>query len=125
MTISYRLISNDDDYDWDAALRNLKITSMFFNKDEGHIVINNKYALIPKGDCCSTSWIEHYELPEAGEITKELKKISIDTIDTEDGDASTYFYKLITDKGSYDIEMRHESNGYYGGWLGLYHIIVS
>ncbi len=26
-----------------------------------------------------------------------------------------YFYEIVTDKGSFTLEMRNESNGYYGG----------
>ena len=30
---------------------------------------------------------------------------------------SYYFYEITTNKGSYMIEMRNSSNGYYGGSL--------
>lgn len=109
-------------------LNNIKINSIKSNSDKIIIESNNKtFILSAEGDCCSSSWIEHIELPKPGEIIKSLEKIDItkcedDYID-EQGEhhecLEFYFYRLITDKGSYDIEMRNSSNGYYGGWLEL------
>lgn len=79
------------------------------------------------GDCCSDSWVEHVESPsqpekivsfEEIEIPPTFNEVKTEKRPIEDMDVvKFYFYKITTDKGSYLIEMRNNSNGYYGGWL--------
>lgn len=95
-------------------------TTLIFNTDIGDFVF---YAY---GDCCSSSWIEHFESPEKPEKIVSFEEIEIDPfpdrepINDDDYDClQQYFYKVTTDKGMYNIEMRNESNGYYGGNLEL------
>lgn len=78
------------------------------------------------GDCCSESWVEHIDSPQkpekivqiqeiqiSGYEPTEYKKKSKESIDVLD----CYFYQIVTEGGSYLIELRNDSNGYYGGWL--------
>lgn len=74
------------------------------------------------GDCCSHSWIEHMDdVPE----NFTIQNISEKEVSTSDHKGEyedfliQYFYEIETDKGSFTIEMRNESNGYYGGSINL------
>ena len=78
------------------------------------------------GDCCSTSWIEHMDDFIYPFTVSEVEEKNITVIqecgfdlktDTYNDEIKQYFYELKTDKGSFTIEMRNESNGYYGGGL--------
>lgn len=69
-------------------------------------------------DCCSSTWIEHVELPALGFPATVLGVDDLDMPD-EDGDSCIRFYgcKITTDRGHIVIDYRNESNGYYGGHL--------
>lgn len=73
------------------------------------------------GDCCSRSWIEHINwinfLVDA--IVTEVKNRDMpeDDIDKHGNCIAYYGWTIVTNKGRCDIEMRNESNGYYGGSL--------
>jgi hypothetical protein len=74
------------------------------------------------GDCCSSSWIEHVELPAMGFPAKVMAVESLNLPgshgDTDDGDClQVYGMKISTDKGDIVIDYRNSSNGYYGGSL--------
>lgn len=77
--------------------------------------------LVADGDCCSHSWFESFESDaEGGEITS----IDFDTAPVNaanawaDGDERKVYFPLVkTTKGRICIEMRNESNGYYGGYI--------
>jgi hypothetical protein len=79
------------------------------------------------GDCCSHSWIEHFESPSHPETIIKFEEIEIAPYEVSDKSTAFpddyvdvvahYFYKLTTDKSTYNIEMRNNSNGYYGGSL--------
>lgn len=128
----------DEEY---KKLIGLRIKSIIHDEYEIKIYGEEKsFALSTYSECCSTSWIEHIELPSPGEIIEDFQQIEIPrSIESrlykifkasEDGgvidehgkeheDLKLYFYRLRTDKGRYDIEMRNSSNGYYGGYLNL------
>ncbi len=73
------------------------------------------------GDCCSHSYIESLDNPEA---FKDAELISVESVS---GDAKIIeediqvhkwtFYKFKTSKGDCTLSFRNESNGYYDGWL--------
>ena len=73
------------------------------------------------GGCCSRSWFEHVsgfvapfkilEVPELRMLSKN-KKVW-DANETEL--TQIYSVAFVTDHGRADIELRNESNGYYGG----------
>lgn len=79
-----------------------------------------------EGDCCSTSWVEHLELP--GNI-KGATVLSVDDSvpitqdhsehDEDNGGDSIQVYNTVfrTDRGDIVLEYRNSSNGYYGGSL--------
>lgn len=84
-------------------------------KTDGYVIEGE-----PEGDCCSRSWIEHFENDGGGEITK-FDSSSDGEIDESLSDKYTdvkqYFSTLYTEKGRVTWEMRNSSNGYYGGWI--------
>ena len=73
------------------------------------------------GDCCSNSWIEHVSLPAGGFPATVLSEEEVEMPNVPDnpyGDVTRrYGFKLVTDKGYFELEFRNESNGYYGGNL--------
>ena len=74
------------------------------------------------GECCSNSWIEHVSLPAGGFPATVLSEEEVDMPnvpnDNPYGDVTRrYGFKLVTDKGYFELEFRNESNGYYGGNL--------
>lgn len=102
-----------------------KIFSMSLSDDKEIMTLKTQNSLITltaQGDCCSHSWIEHYDaIPEGtiikSVITKDVRVLKED----EDYDLlQQYFYEIITDKGCFTIELRNSSNGYYGGYLEVY-----
>jgi hypothetical protein len=79
-----------------------------------------RFTLSCEGDCCSTSWFEHVELPSLPFTITAIEEVDgKDVLDEEvlkNHDVlKTYGLKMTTDKGHLDIDMRNDSNGYYGG----------
>ena len=84
-----------------------------------------------EGDCCSYTWIENIENPEAviGSPVLVAEDISMPEatepstkIEYHDSIAF-YGFKISTLKGTCTIDYRNNSNGYYGGnlvWPGDY-----
>lgn len=75
------------------------------------------------GDCCSNTWVENIENPEA---TIGSPVLVAEDIAMPDGDhpednnrdqVEYYGFKIETLKGTCTIDYRNESNGYYGGNL--------
>lgn len=88
------------------------------------------YTFDAVGDCCSHSWIEHMEGQENLYGTPVVQVIDHEKTEyVDDRDAfysnhiKVYKYTIKTAKGDCDIEMRNESNGFYGGWLQLRKIV--
>lgn len=73
------------------------------------------------GDCCSTSWIEHFNnlIALQGQIVVDVNEVNKgeDPDDKRDECVDVYIYQLLTEKGVVEIEMRNGSNGYYCGWI--------
>jgi hypothetical protein len=100
------------------------IKKVMIAKDKKAIkFITNEGDIIARadGDCCSSSWIEHVELPAMGFPTKVVSEQDIEMPDlgnpNEYDEIAYYGYKITTDKGDMIIDYRNKSNGYYGGWL--------
>lgn len=75
-----------------------------------------------EGDCCSHSWFEHFEGVDSlvGATVKNIEEISLENVGIKSEDwecIRVYGYKITTDKGYAQIEMRNSSNGYYGGYI--------
>ncbi len=71
------------------------------------------------GDCCSKSWFEHVSIPKLPFVVNEEIEIRYDfDPKVENGDdevLKTYALKFKTSAGTLDVELRNQSNGYYGG----------
>ncbi len=94
------------------------------NDDKDFIVFEcengDTVAYSAEGDCCSHSWIEHLNgLSEL--LGKRVNRIvEREMPEMKRGEyeyIQSYGWTLETETGRCDIEMRNESNGYYGGWL--------
>lgn len=75
-----------------------------------------------EADCCSSTWIEHVELPALGFPAKVASVGDLDLPGSVDDDPDhdclqVYGLKITTDKGDFIIDYRNSSNGYYGGRL--------
>lgn len=77
-----------------------------------------------EGDCCSSSWIEHLEMPN-DIVGATLLDVDDGAPITQDHDAhddggeciQVYNTAFKTDRGEIVLEYRNSSNGYYGGYL--------
>ena len=77
------------------------------------------------GDCCSHTWIEHFEgiayLIGGTVVNVEDVDSGADDEDSEEDKYGNvirfYGWKVTTDKGHAMLDYRNESNGYYGGSL--------
>ena len=75
-----------------------------------------------EGDCCSSSWFEEIDNPDA---LIDARVVSVESVDLDKviPDISAYeclrLYgtKITTTKGNATVDMRNSSNGYYGGWI--------
>ena len=77
------------------------------------------------GDCCSCTWIESLDAPDAllGTV-QEVEEMDMPDLGNIDGQRHTdvqevkyYGLKITTEKGRCVIDYRNDSNGYYGGSL--------
>lgn len=107
------------------CLMGKKLTSIYLAKDNLALKFKmGKEEIIARtdGDCCSTSWIEHITLPAGGFPCTVLEVKELDLIEQIDDDPEydclkIYGLELVTDKGSFIVDYRNSSNGYYGGNL--------
>jgi hypothetical protein len=73
--------------------------------------------------CCSSTWVENIENPEAAVGSPVLEAIDIDMPEREhpedkERDVVAYYgFRIRTAKGDCVLDYRNESNGYYGGNL--------
>lgn len=86
------------------------------------------FAFEAEGDCCSHSWFEHITGISTllGEVvlavrTVDMEEPTDDSYEKEHGMKpdclKAYGYQIDTKRGTFEIEMRNHSNGYYGGWI--------
>ena len=105
-----------------------KISSFSFSDQSFTLNIGDKKLLVMcEGDCCSTSWFESIEGTDALDGSRFNTLIKIEAIDMADIKVekqlnpglhdSVQFYglKITTSLGYCILEMRNDSNGYYGG----------
>ena len=78
-------------------------------------------------DCCSTTWIESLDAPDAllGTV-QAVEDIAMPDLGNIDGtrhggvDQVRYYgLKIVTNHGACVIDYRNDSNGYYGGHLSV------
>ena len=109
-----------------------KIVQIFMNDEKCTIAFKTPDGLIQyyaDGDCCSRSWFQHFSGLEAlvGSVINEIIEhddITLDAVDkrrTPETDCErVYGWTFITNRGRADLDMRNDSNGYYGGSVELY-----
>lgn len=77
------------------------------------------------GECCSQTWIEQIDAPDAlvGTV-QDVEEIEMPNLGNIDGkrhqgveEVAYYGLKITTNKGRCVIDYRNDSNGYYGGNL--------
>lgn len=89
--------------------------ALLFITDAGDIKV------LCDADCCSSTWIEHMELPALGFPALVIMAEDLEMPDLGDMkgcDVVAYYgFKITTDKGELVIDYRNDSNGYYGGNL--------
>ncbi len=101
-----------------GIFRNDDRTALSFDTDGGRI---GYYA---DGDCCSSSWFEHFSGIETliGHTISEI--IEHEDVTLADDDPlkgketdveAKYGWTFTTQRGRADLDMRNDSNGYYGG----------
>lgn len=75
------------------------------------------------GDCCSKTWIECIESPchclgsKVIGISDLLEMTRSDCGKSEQGCLKFYGCRVDTEKGSFVVDYRNDSNGCYGGYL--------
>jgi len=84
------------------------------------------FSYITEGDCCSESWINHISGLQAiiGHKVLKTEEVDMPTIHLGQKGFSerqevdqVYCFKIFTNQGVCELEMRNSSNGYYGGYL--------
>src|SRR6185436_10130152 len=115
-----------------------KIIAMHINAEKDLIVFDlegGKIYASAVGDCCSRSYFQHLSGTEAllgHKVNAIMEHESVETVGadkTPDSDCEQkYGWTFITTRGRADLDMRNDSNGYYGGEvivdenpLGQYH----
>lgn len=90
--------------------------AILFVTDSGEIVAECD------ADCCSSTWVEHIEMPALGFPAMVISVTDLDLPgsqkDHPDYDClAVYGLKITTNKGEIIIDYRNSSNGHYGGNL--------
>lgn len=101
-----------------------KVTGLFRNADKDRLRFvlesGDSVHCYTDGDCYSHSWIEHIE-GVCNLIGATVRKIEdgaeVPSIETDGETIQFYNYRIVTERGFCNIEMRNSSNGYYGGSL--------
>lgn len=114
----------------EEALKGKRIQS--FILDDGREAITfqtdaGAVRLETDGDCCSQTWIESLDDPDAllGTVISaaQIEMPDLGNVPTphhEYADVVEYYgLKITTERGRCVIDYRNDSNGYYGGWLNV------
>lgn len=108
------------------------LTGFEIDKDRAQITFmfteGEPLVLKTSGDCCSATWIESVDDPEAlkGRVldVQEIPMPDLGNIATEHRESveevQYYGLKVTTENGRAVIDYRNDSNGYYGGSLEIY-----
>lgn len=105
-----------------------KILEVGISDDKGWLLIrapHNEYFLyLAEGDCCAQCYIQHISGIEyliGSTIARVEVKDKVRSIKNEVDDLywDDWGYKLTTSRGYCDIDMRLDSNGYYGGYFNI------
>lgn len=88
-----------------------------------HLSDGSSITWVALGDCCSHSWVEHISgvVFLFGASVRSVEDTDLGELPPAEPDQyeviSRYSYKITTDKGVCEFELRNSSNGYYGGSL--------
>jgi hypothetical protein len=105
------------------------VTQVRFSKDKDLIVFETvgedslpyNFGFQAEGDCCSSSWFEHINGLSAligQKVNNVVERNLPDPPESKNYEClQLYGWTLETSLGRFDIEMRNESNGYYGGYI--------
>jgi hypothetical protein len=117
--------------EFDEALKGATITKVTLKEDGESITFDLQerpsVTLDTFGDCCSLTWIESLDAPDAllGTV-QSVEDIEMPNLGNIDGarhkdvdEVSYYGLKITTNHGVCVIDYRNDSNGYYGGNLGV------
>lgn len=114
---------------------NRRLASVTLSEDKERITFafedGGERAFGVEGDCCSSSWIEHLEMPPDLAGATLLSVEDGGGVDKTDDDAlnpkgeygreheclQVYQTTFRTNRGDVTLEYRNSSNGYYGGYL--------
>lgn len=114
---------------WDhppfSALVGRRVTRVEINVANNYLRFHTEAVLLPAGyaatgDCCSHSWFAAIN-GLASLLGQVVVRIESRVMPNDDYDAENmhciqyYGWSIVTARGYCDIEMRNESNGYYGG----------
>lgn len=108
-----------DDTDRIEALVDRTIVGIRRDADGEVLVLDTDagpVSLRTEGDCCSHSYWQH-----AASVGAVLGQVVTRTVEREelvedDGETKLCGYEIHTAKGTLVLELRNDSNGYYGGW---------
>ena len=97
------------------------VLSVFINEKMDILKFNTAqgpFYLATSGDCCSESWVEHINVPYIPfTISDVVEKELGEAVGTRQDVDLLYVSSLISERGgSFIIEFRNSSNGYYGGY---------
>ena len=101
--------------------KEVKEIKINYDKDLIKLVcVDSVLFLSAYGDCCSRSWFEHMTGVDAligQKINKVVEREMPPAKENEEEMECLQFYgwTIETNRGRCDLEMRNESNGYYGG----------
>lgn len=85
-----------------------------------HFLGGAKCSFRVESDCCSSSWIEHLELPDDIRGAYVMDVVDSDGVIVDHPDhecLKVYNTRFRTTMGDIVLEFRNSSNGYYGGSL--------
>lgn len=106
------------------GMLNKKIASVVLEKSKDILTFNfddnTLQAFTVEGDCCSSSWVEHLDMPNDVEGATLLSIEELGTEEVKDPEHEcllVYQVHFNTDRGTIALEFRNSSNGYYCGWL--------
>lgn len=117
------------EYEEEKTLQQLVGTrpyELMISTNKKHLVFANRYdestIISATGDCCSTSWIEHMEgVENLDAVITDVKCAQINEVTVQEyyEVIKTYSYTITTPLGECKIELRNNSNGFYGGELEM------
>lgn len=99
---------------------------IFELKNQTYLQIQG-FIIFARGGCCSQSWFQ--EVPDfdslEGVLIKDIKLSEPHKTQETYERTVTKYHKvsLLTDQGSFDFELRNESNGYYEGELEIFKLV--